>query len=87
MNKIKLLGLSIIVLSLFSCVEKFDYNNMDKDLKFGTSLVIPVGYSTLTASEVLYGMSDSAILVDKDKNIELVLIKRFFQIWPLCSMP
>lgn len=69
MNKIKLLGLSIIVLSLFSCVEKFDYNNMDKDLKFGTSLVIPVGYSTLTASEVLHGMSDSAILVDKDKNM------------------
>ena len=69
MNKVKLLALSIIVLSLFSCVEKFDYNNMDKDVKYGTSLVIPVGYSTLTASEVLHGLSDSTILVDKDKNM------------------
>ncbi len=69
MNKIKFIALSIFILSLFSCVEKMDYRNMDKDIKYGTSLVVPVGYSTLTASELFETLKDTNFVADETKNI------------------
>lgn len=69
MNKIKFLALLIFVISLFSCVEKMDYRNMDKDIKYGTSLVVPVGYSTLSASELFENIKDSNFIADKTNNI------------------
>lgn len=69
MNKVKLFLLSALAVTMFSCIQKIDFDQMDKNVSYGTSLVIPVGYSTVTAAEVVAEINNSELVADTDNNL------------------
>lgn len=68
MSKVKILSLFILVVAMFSCIQKLDFNEMDKNVSYGTSLVMPVGYSTMTAAELVAEINNPIIVADANSN-------------------
>ncbi|MDR2684898.1 MAG: hypothetical protein LBB53_05920 [Prevotellaceae bacterium] len=48
-----------VILFFFSCVKQLNFDNLDKNVEYGTSLVIPIGYSQSTIFDIFTQINES----------------------------